>query len=64
MLSLQGSFEVIMDRRLVQDDKRGLEQPIRDNKRTVNEVGRVLFDTLANACVGWCPRPLIQISFC
>lgn len=27
-----------MDRRLIQDDKRGLEQPIKDNKRTMNEV--------------------------
>lgn len=33
-------MEVILDRRMMQDDKRGLEQGVRDTKRTLLEVGR------------------------
>lgn len=36
LLLLSGQLEVIMDRRLMQDDNRGLGQGVKDNKKTAN----------------------------
>lgn len=36
LLLSSGQLEVIMDRRLMQDDNRGLGQGLKDNKKTAN----------------------------
>lgn len=36
VLISSGQLEVILDRRLMQDDNRGLGQGLKDNKRTCN----------------------------
>lgn len=48
---LLGQIEVIMDRRLMQDDNRGLEQGVHDNKITAN-LFRILLEERSVNMVG------------
>lgn len=45
---LAGQLEVILDRRLMQDDNRGLGQGLKDNKRTCNRF-RLLLERFSSA---------------
>uniref|UniRef100_A0A8C9VFU6 mannosyl-oligosaccharide 1,3-1,6-alpha-mannosidase n=1 Tax=Scleropages formosus TaxID=113540 RepID=A0A8C9VFU6_SCLFO len=57
-----GQLEVILDRRLMQDDNRGLGQGLKDNKRTANKF-RILLERRAGASKVPKEEPLGPISF-
>lgn len=50
-----GQLEVILDRRLMQDDNRGLGQGLKDNKRTRNHFRLLLERRTLGSEVGWGP---------
>uniref|UniRef100_A0A8C2EM02 Alpha-mannosidase n=1 Tax=Cyprinus carpio TaxID=7962 RepID=A0A8C2EM02_CYPCA len=54
-----GQLEVILDRRLMQDDNRGLGQGLKDNKRTANRF-RLLLERRSNTVN---KSPLLPVSF-
>lgn len=48
-----GQLEVIMDRRLMQDDNRGLGQGLKDNKKTTNRFRLLLERRSTGNKVSW-----------